>query len=554
MTRSNFCILFIFIAGLFSCRRNNENVDQKSDNIFYDQGLEFSDKNETDSAFRYFNMAKDLYLQSKDSLGVGRSLTEMAIIETDKGDHFGSQETLLEALSYLNDRKKTNRPTLSATYHTLGVTASELQNYDEAIKFYEQSLNYTGDSSIILITKNNIANAYRKKGNFTKALSMYRAILNQKIDRKEFSRTLSNFAFTKWLEQPDFLSSSLLLKALHIRQANRDLWGQNASFAHLSDYYQSKNRDSSLFFANKMYEVAKILKSPDDQVEALAKLTKLSSPKNATKYFERYVNLSDSIQKARNAAKNQFALIRYESEKSKAQNLILQKDNAAKTYQIIILAFAALAALVIGIIWYRKRKQRLEQEAQDAIRENQLNTSKKVHDVVANGLYRVMIEIENEDEVDKEGILDRIENLYEQSRDISYEKPRTSKLSFYESLDQLLRTFASDDTRILLVGNNAALWQNVPEKTKTELEHILQELMVNMKKHSYASDVVLKFERNDQQIKISYTDNGVGFDDAQTFNNGLTNTGNRINTISGNITFDTKAEKGLKIKITFPVS
>nr|GFD55410.1 hypothetical protein [Tanacetum cinerariifolium] len=61
----------------------------------------------------------------------------------------------------------------------------------------------------------------------------------------------------------------------------------------------------------------------------------------------------------------------------------------------------------------------MELEAQNALRNSQLNTSKRVHDVVANGLYRVMTEIENQADMDRENVLDKIEALYEKSRDIS---------------------------------------------------------------------------------------------------------------------------------------
>jgi signal transduction histidine kinase len=83
---------------------------------------------------------------------------------------------------------------------------------------------------------------------------------------------------------------------------------------------------------------------------------------------------------------------------------------------------------------------------------------------------------------------------------------------------------------------------------------VLQELMVNMRKHSMAGNVVLQFERLEERIHIYYQDNGVGMSDDIIFNNGLTNTGNRIAAIDGEITFETQAEQGLKIHIHFPIA
>ncbi len=305
---------------------------------------------------------------------------------------------------------------------------------------------------------------------------------------------------------------------------------------------------------DKMYAIANKLNSADDRLEALQKLIRLSPSETSKQYFELYQKLDDSLQTARRAAKNQFALIHYETERHKANNLRLQKDNTEKTYQLIIVIISALLFLVGGIFQYKKRKQKLALEARNAIRESQLKTSKRVHDVVANGLYRVMTEIENQEHINKEHMLDRIEDLYEKSRDISYEKQETTVALFHEQISELLTSFATENTKMLIAGNAPELWERVNANVQYEVTHILQELMVNMKKHSSASNVGVRFEQKLDHIYIYYTDNGTGMKENTQRNNGLRNTGNRIDTIKGQITFDTKVEKGLKILISFPLS
>ena len=118
----------------------------------------------------------------------------------------------------------------------------------------------------------------------------------------------------------------------------------------------------------------------------------------------------------------------------------------------------------------------------------------------------------------------------------------------------LLKSFANETRKVVFVGNTEELWKKVNAQVKYEVEHILQELMVNMKKHSQASNVAIRFEQKEYSITIYYTDNGVGIKGEVQPNNGLTNTGTRIDAIGGTITFDTNVEKGLKIRISFPVS
>jgi signal transduction histidine kinase len=302
-----------------------------------------------------------------------------------------------------------------------------------------------------------------------------------------------------------------------------------------------------------MYSVARRLNSPGDQLEALQKLIGLG-PYNAVKhYFSVHQQLSDSVQTARNAAKNQFALIRYEAKKFEADNLRLQKANTEKEYQVIGAMALLIAVSISFVFWYRKRKQRMRLEAQNAIRENQLRISKRVHDVVANGLYRMMSEIENGGDVDKGLLLDKIEDMYERSRDLSYEKATFSNQDFHETIAQLVKSFATKITKVLVQGNSKNLWQNTSENTRQEVGHILQELMVNMRKHSKASNVLVKFGHYDNRINIIYSDDGIGFPEEFKYGNGLQNTGNRIKGIEGTITFDKNPGNGIRITISFPV-
>jgi len=76
--------------------------------------------------------------------------------------------------------------------------------------------------------------------------------------------------------------------------------------------------------------------------------------------------------------------------------------------------------------------------------------------------------------------------------------------------------------------------------------------MVNMKKHSEANLVVIKFETDPKSILINYTDNGKGCEKTEMLKNGLQNMENRIQAVKGTINFDTEPGKGFKAKIIMP--
>ncbi|RZK40575.1 MAG: tetratricopeptide repeat-containing sensor histidine kinase [Pedobacter sp.] len=556
--------LYIFITlsvGLISCSNGKKENIPNNINPLYEKAFTYLDSGIQDSAFLFFNKAKDIYIQQNDSLGYGKCLLNMAIISTDKGDFFGSQELSLNAISYFNEKAEKQFVYIQSNYNNLGVTYYYLKDYVQSLYFYNKAKIYTSDIQGKLIIENNIANIYRRSRDFKKSLAIYSNILSQKISKQEFARTLSNFAYTKWLQNPGYNASPKLIQALEIRRQINDIPGQISSYTFLTDFYSLTRPVLAAYYANKMYDATKKIDNPNDKLEALQRLVRLSAQKQSKKYFDYHQVLNDSLQTARNAAKNQFALIRYESEKSKADNLRLQKENTEKTYQVnkqkivtYLMSFLFVLFTLIGLYLTKKRRERLELSSQNKIKEGQLKISKKVHDVVANGLYRVMTEIENQSGIGKEEILDRLDGMYQKSRDISYEVELPQAQDYHKKINSLLKIFESERVHITIEGNTQNLWEGISASVEHELEHILQEFMVNMDKHSQASHVSVRFSRQGDQIAISYHDDGIGVSDKINYGNGLKNTGNRIKNIQGEIIFGTKSEKGLEINFSFPVS
>ena len=439
-------LLFILSLCFYSCQKKTK-PGKFVEDPDYKKGESFLFK-QNDSAFYYFNK---VVTGSNDSLQVAMAYNNMAAIQSDAGDYFGGQESLLKSLRFLDESKERDRYCLSSDFNELGITSFNLKNYDEALRYYDKALEFSSDKEFQLVILNNKALVYQRMGDYKEALDIYEDVARQNHNnRAAYARALSNMAKTKWLQNPDYVAASEFLTALKIRKEEEDLWGQNSSFAHLADYYTPFRPDSALCYAKSMYTVARKLNSADDQLGALRKLIKLGPSHAVKEYFAEYQTLSDSVLTARNTAKNQFALIRYEAEEHKAENLKLQKDITEKRYQILS-ALLLLAAVCIGFVfWYKKRKQRLELEAQNAVKENQLKLSKKVHDVVANGLYRMMSEIENEEAVDKDQLLDKIEEMYERSRDLSYERATLPDNDFHETISQLITSFATARTKVLI--------------------------------------------------------------------------------------------------------
>ncbi|WP_261510429.1 tetratricopeptide repeat-containing sensor histidine kinase [Chryseobacterium paludis] len=553
---------YLFVLLLFiSCSQNKNKQTKLTQNTFYEKAWEFKDNREADSALVYFYKAKSFYLKQQDSIGAGKSLINIGIILTEKGDYFGAQETSLEATNYFDTRISSNNEYLKSNYNNLGIASYNLKEYDSALKFYNLAIKLSNNILDTRIYLNNKARALQDIYDYDGALNIYNNIFKDVSKNKmEYARTLTNLAKTKWLQNPAYDPIPELKKSLNIRLEENDYWGQNSSYANIADYYIKQNKlDSALFFANKMFKISKQLKSPDDQLEALQKLVISESPENSKRDFLLYQKLNDSIYIARSKSKNQFALIRYETEKNRADFLRSEAQNAQKEIQLLwqyLLSGSLITVVIIIIILYNRRQKRLNQEKELEIKKTQLKISKKVHDVVANGIYQVMTKIENQENFNKNDALDELEFVYEKSRDISYEKGDTKNIEkdFNERISELIGSFNNANVKTYLAGNDKNIWKDVDKSKQDELYQIIRELLVNMKKHSQAERVILKFEKENNLITIYYTDNGIGIPGDIIYKNGLSSTVSRIETINGEIIFDTKTEKGLKITISFPVS
>lgn len=545
----------ILLILIISCNKSNDNIVEKSHtNIFYNKATEYRDKKLFDSAFLYYNNAKEEFSNDNDTIGIAKSLINMSVIMSDKGDLYGSIETAIEARKILVKKDSLSTSLLASNLNTLAISSKELRNFSDAIKYYEEAINLSNEENHRLAYFNNIGDSYLKLGETETAILYFQKALKT-TDSIDYARALNNLGKAEYIRKNKYSAYNNLEKAFFIRNKTEDEWGLNSSFASLSDFFlHENNKRKSLFYAHEMYKISKKLNSPDDQIEALQKLIILEEPEFSKSFFKIYQKLSDSIQTSRSKAKNQFALIRFDSEKNKADNLKLQKDNTVKDFQIYSISILSLIVAVVGIIWYRKRKQRLLLESENKLKEQQLKTSKKVHDVVANGIYQVMTKIENQNDFNKEQALDELEFVYEKSRDISYENSDSHDEKFNEKISKLVASFKNDEINTFTVGNQEETWENVTKSTQTEIYQIIRELLVNMKKHSEANNVVFKFEKTNNLININYADNGIGISDELIFKNGLSNTVSRIENINGKITFETKTEKGLKVNISFPVS
>lgn len=540
----------ISILLVWSCGIKHDNAPEKYTD--FERGNWYSYLGKLDSAFLMYN---GYVGHADDTLKKGTAFRYMGDMQWEAGDLHGAEESATGAIRTLDTLNHKHHSELCFTYRLLGNINVDLQHYDEAINMYNRAMRFSTDSSFPLELMNDKAVALQKKGAYQKAIAVYDSILSLKIDNPSlFARVLDNRAVAKWRFNPGSPVLPEFWQALQIRADSQYNRGLNASYAHLADYYENSKPDSAFWYARKMFVQAQIIQSAGDRLEAIDKLIRLDKTAASQKWYTEFKRLNDSLQLSRDTTRSRFALIRYDSQKSKADNLELTARVISQ--RIWLYGLLGLAAIIITLLWswYHKRKRRIQQQAELAIRDARLNTSRKIHDVVANGLYGIMNELEHGEKIERDILLTKVEALYEKSRDISYEEAGYTDGKEYDQLiHTLLNEFTSEQTRVFVVGNQPAFWDQVTGVQKNQLLLVLREIMTNMKKHSAATNVVLKFKEENNAGTIHYSDNGKGFPADIQYGNGLHNTVNRIQSLKGEIIFGKSDQGGASITIRFPL-
>jgi signal transduction histidine kinase len=95
----------------------------------------------------------------------------------------------------------------------------------------------------------------------------------------------------------------------------------------------------------------------------------------------------------------------------------------------------------------------------------------------------------------------------------------------------------------------------IPAESRRDLFLMYKEILNNIVRHAQAKNVAISSYFADNQLYISISDDGVGFDTNQlkTDSNGLTNLKDRANKIGGAIEIDSQKRTGTKIEIACPL-
>ncbi|WP_254504173.1 hypothetical protein [Aquimarina spinulae] len=204
-----------------------------------------------DSSFYYYNKSKNNFLSIPDSSQVGRRLLNMAHIQQNCSDYFGSKETTTEALQYLDKQKDTNY--IASAYNVLAMNNLKLLNDKDATLFYKKAIEITKDQKNLLVYKNNLGTVYIGTQEYQKAIELFKGILKDSLINKipkQRARVLDNLAYARWRKDTLDVRNDFL-KALEIRTKHNDKSGLIASYTRLGEFFFAKRQQRGYILVSK---------------------------------------------------------------------------------------------------------------------------------------------------------------------------------------------------------------------------------------------------------------------------------------------------------------
>ena len=568
--RSFLYIIFTFLV-FFSCQqRSNKTLNQKSTKPQIDKLIKvansFYDNNDFDSAFYYYNKVKFICHPVTDAVSYVSTLNRMADIQQSHGDYAGSESTVTEALPYLKYIK--NPEYAWNSYVILSINYLNTYDYKNATLYNQKALQLQTVPWRNLAAQNNIAVILIEEEKYKESLEVFLSLITKEeviSDDLFYAKALDNIGFC-YFKTNDFEKAIYYLnKSLQIRQEKGSPFDLGKSYLHLAKFYEKRNAVLAKKYMLLSYNQFTIVNNADERLSSLKLITQNSSGAELKKYSTKYVDLVDSVFEVRQKVKNQFARVKYDSKREKDENLKLKTHKAENELQLerqknrnIIAYIIIVLSLSLIIVLYLYLTSRGKKEKIEATYKSETRIAKKLHDELANDIYHTMAFVENKNLAlteNREQLLNNLDIIYSRTRDISKEKCSIiTDENYVSGLKEMILGFNTSNASIILNNLETISFNTMNRNKKTTVYRVLQELLVNMKKHSDACLVEINFKETEKNIIINYTDNGKGADLTKlSFKNGLHNVENRIHSIKGKIDIDSDPGKGFKVFIKMPL-
>ena len=517
----------------------------------------------------------------------------------------GDEKRFLKSINFLNKAEKLSeeynlkplqarvRMELGAIiFQYCGYVPDELDAYRiRALELLENSHDYflSGNDTLNIIkVRNKIANVKESQGKLLEAISLYTSAFDLGIASRDslmISQTTQNLASIYYQkEKYDSLLYWSSISERFIKTQQKEVLIVN--FINKGLAYFMKEDDTN---ALKHYLQAEILLEqhsfPNLQKIVYDNLAQYHSITGdfemATAYFDASQVLTDSLNRVQKQLYFSIAQERFHTKDLKIQKSQAQK----KSQRLLLLSIGILVSgLSIGLWLNQKRKnaqqslvmekqkfsQQIEQQENknlqailDALEEERTRIAADIHDRIGAGISTAKLYFEGMKELVGKGNKQIEENFKHVDELLSTSIGEVRKVS-HNMISGVLGDFglvpALQDLQETIQKSGKIeffIETNVGERLEKNIEinvyRVIQELVSNSIKHAQCTSIHISLKDQDNNLVVSYKDNGIGFSPSKASNGlGHKNISSRIVSLKGTYRNDSKKETGAKYYFTIP--
>ncbi len=495
---------------------------------------------------------------------------------------------------------------IATTLNNIGNVYYISGNTEQAISYYESSLakkEASGQGQQVTSTLINLASLYNSGGQPEKALpNIFRAIdiLEEQADSAGLSTAWNNLGRIYIQEGKLDHALEVNQKALQVSKQLNQPWDISYISTSIGEVYLEKqDTDKAKAYLNEGQRIARELQSRDLVLYSLRMMSVLHALSgNHSQFltaFNEYDKLKDRIFSEENSRAIAEMQVIYKTEQREKENAIQKLQIAKERSLRNSFIFITIIVMIIVLFLYRryriKRKLNIKLEKEvdmrtadliasheqitrlnETLLSNTIETeererkrfSEDLHDGLGPLLSTVKIHLELIASRDRgaherkeliDAAHDLIDDAIENTKAIANNLTPNilSDFGLHEALDGYVQKINS------MGGIQVDLQNDHPETrysrhVELALYRISLELITNSLKHAKATHVKLKLSGGNQEIRLQYSDNGIGFDTHQLTaahkGLGLSNIISRIKSINGKYEIYSGAESGFALEMS----
>ena len=407
-----------------------------------------------------------------------------------------------------------HKPGVAGAYQNLGLVYEHLNQFDSAYQYYIQSLELQREldnkiemSALFL----NLGNLTKENGQLNSALDFYNQGLElaQTYDSKGLVHSISGNIALVYTELGDFRKALEMEKLNH--QYNDSLFNETKSqqIAELNAKYETEKKEKEL--AQARIDIERKTAERDGYLLALAVFLAL-----AIVLVLIYQQRQQAIKALGAKEKDLY--------NRRVDELLLEQE------------LKSLNAIMDGQEAERKR------------------ISRELHDRVGSLLTAMKFSFEevNNSNSKTKNLLDE---ALEETRNLSHSLASgvLDKFGIVAAISDLINIIETD-RNIIVEFKYEGFEKRINGKIEIDIYRILQELISNTLKHSFAKKIVIALTQSDRNIRLEYFDNGVGFDLGKNIGGiGLKNIEARSKKYNGNLNIESRSGKGMKLLLNIEI-